>query len=67
VPADPASTPTGTDPGSAAGSVPSRIVESHAVALAPTSIEDAVAVARLRRSRGRWRLDATFRPSRVKT
>ena len=64
-PADPAASTGMNGSGDGNGTEPSRIVETYTAALAPTSIEDAVAIARLRRVRGRWHVDATFKASRV--
>ena len=44
---------------------PTRLVESFTVALAPAPMADAVSIARLRRARGRWRVDRNFRPMRI--
>ena len=44
---------------------PTRIVETFSVALAAAPAADSVAIARLRQVRGRWRVDARFKPMRV--
>ena len=44
----------------------SRIAESFAATLAPSPTTDAVALARVQRVRNRWRLDAAFKPTRVR-
>jgi hypothetical protein len=44
---------------------PTRIVETVAVALEATPAPDSVAIARLRRVRGRWRVDARFEVARL--
>ena len=43
-----------------------RIVESYRLALVGMATEDAVALARLRRARGRWRLDPAFKASKLR-
>lgn len=45
---------------------PTRIVEGFAATLAPAPIGDAIAIARLHRTRGRWRVDPKFTPPRVR-
>ncbi|MEO5843344.1 MAG: hypothetical protein ABIQ33_00740 [Caldimonas sp.] len=49
-----------------AATQPSRIVETFDARLAPTPAPDAVGIARVRRLRGRWRVDAKFTPPRVR-
>lgn len=44
---------------------PTRIFETFSVTLAAAPAADSVAIARLRGLRGRWRVDARFRPMRV--
>jgi hypothetical protein len=44
---------------------PTRIVETCSVALAEEPAADSVAIARLRRVRGRWRVDAQFEARRL--
>ncbi|MDZ7651502.1 MAG: hypothetical protein U5L03_02475 [Burkholderiaceae bacterium] len=44
---------------------PRRIVETFAAALSPAAAADAVTVAQLRRVRGRWRVDPTFKAARA--
>lgn len=61
-----AAAPSGTgDDGSDAVQA-NRIVETFAVSLAATAPDDALAIARLRRVRGRWRLDPRFRAARAR-
>ena len=43
-----------------------RIVETFEVSLVATPADDALPVARLRRLRGRWRVDPRFRPTHVR-
>ena len=43
-----------------------RIVETFAATLAPTPVGDAIVIARVHRSRGRWRVDPKFTPPRVR-
>jgi hypothetical protein len=50
----------------ATASRPTRIVETFAATLAAAPGDDAVAVARLHRPRGRWRVDAGFKAPRVR-
>jgi len=45
---------------------PSRIVETFDAILAADSAADAVALARVHRVRGRWRIDPAFQPLRVR-
>ena len=45
---------------------PTRIVESFMLALAPAPAADAVALARLRQVRGRWRIDRAFKAPAVR-
>ena len=45
---------------------PTRIAETFSAELAPLPAADAVAVARLQPSRGRWRPDATYKASRLR-
>jgi len=44
-----------------------RIVETFAATLAPAPVGDAIAIARVHRSRGRWRVDPKFTPPRVRS
>ena len=44
---------------------PTRIVETFTVELASAPQSDAVVIARLRQSRGRWRVDARYKVTRV--
>ena len=44
---------------------PTRIVETFSVALAAAPQSDSVVIARLKRSRGRWRADARFKVTRL--
>ena len=54
------------DPSDPGGDLhPTRIVETFSVALAAEGAADAVAIARLRPVRGRWRVDARFKPVRL--
>jgi hypothetical protein len=54
-------------PGDAAPALrPSRIVETFDATLAVAPTADAVALARVQRVRGRWRIDPAFKPSRVR-
>jgi hypothetical protein len=65
VPALPGS--TAGDATAAAGTTqPTRIVESFEVTLAPAPAADAVTLARVRRTRGRWRVDPKFALTRVR-
>jgi hypothetical protein len=45
---------------------PTRIVETFAATLAPAPIAAAIAIARVHRTRGRWRVDPKFTPARVR-
>lgn len=54
-------------PADSVGTHPTRIVETFSAVLAATPAPDAVAIARLRQVRGRWRVDARFKPVRVGT
>jgi hypothetical protein len=51
------------DPGAAQAT---RVVESFAVELAQTAGPDALALARVRRVRARWRLDTSFKPAQTR-
>lgn len=51
---------------SASGSEFSRIAEGYALALEPTDSGHGIALARVLRRRGRWRVDKAFRPPRVR-
>ena len=63
-PAAPIAT-TGDDDGDGASQA-NRIVEIFELSLAVAPADDALPIARLRRSRGRWRPDPRFRPARVR-
>ena len=52
--------------GDAAPTRPTRIVESFAVMLSPTAAADAIGIARVHRTRGRWRVDPRFAAPRVR-
>lgn len=52
--------------GDAASTRPTRIVETFDATLASTPGADAVTVARVKRVRGRWRVDPKFEPARVR-
>ena len=45
---------------------PSRVAETFSAEVAPTLAVDAVAIARLRQVRGRWRSDSTFDAGRAR-
>jgi hypothetical protein len=45
---------------------PTRIAETFEASLAPAPIADALSVARVRRTRGRWRVDPAFKAQRVR-
>lgn len=55
-----------SDPLDATLTQPTRIVETFKVELAPVPAADAVAIARLRQVRGRWRVDRTFTAARAR-
>lgn len=61
-PCRPAATAT-DEPGTAQAT---RVVDSFAVELAPSAGPDALALARVRRVGGRWRLDKTFKPAHAR-
>ncbi len=44
---------------------PTRVVETFTVALAPAPQSDSVVIARLKQSRGRWRVDARYKVTRL--
>jgi hypothetical protein len=56
---------SGVDDGDDASQA-SRIVETFELSLAATPADDAMPIARLRRLRGRWRVDPRFRALRVR-
>jgi hypothetical protein len=49
-----------------ATTAPTRIVETFDAELAAASATDTVAIGRLKRSRGRWRIDAAYAPPKVR-
>ena len=52
------------DDGGDLASQPTRVLETFDVAVGPAAADDALPIARLRRLRGRWRLDLRFRAAR---
>jgi hypothetical protein len=58
-------TSIGDSPHGSQSAQPTRIVETCSVALAEEPAADSVAIARLRRVRGRWRVDAQFAARRL--
>ena len=45
---------------------PTRIDETFEASVVPAASDDAVSLARLRCTRGRWRVDRSFRAKRVR-
>jgi len=60
----PASASNGS--GADAAAQPTRVVEGFAATLAPAPISDTIGIARVVRTRGRWRVDPKFAPPRVR-